>query len=40
MLISFLAFTFAGIGLCIKKHWVWGVVCFFLALAIPFILIQ
>jgi hypothetical protein len=35
-MLMFTVFMLSGIGLCIRKHWIWGVLCFVVALAAMF----
>jgi hypothetical protein len=35
-MLMFSVFTLSGIGLCVRKHWIWGVLCFVIALAAIF----
>jgi hypothetical protein len=35
-MLMFSVFTLAGIWLCVRKHWVWGALCFLIALAAIF----
>ena len=30
-MLMFSVFALAGIVLCVRKHWIWGVVCFLIA---------
>ncbi len=38
-MLMFSVFTLAGIGLCVRKHWAWGIVCFVIALASIFFML-